>query len=157
AMAGPLVLALVLGWTGILPPGSPGFFVSVGVGAGIIVAVYAVPWEVLPRWAHNFPVFGGIAAVFVFQATVKSPYPDATTALLVFPLVLTTVLFTALYHTRAELFTAAGIASVGLVALALLKRNQTGELGTAVLVTVVLWVVVVTVHEVVRQSRIAAD
>jgi signal transduction histidine kinase/DNA-binding response OmpR family regulator len=156
AMAVPLVGALVLGWSGIVPPGSPSFFISVGVGAVIIVAVYAVPWEVLPRWAHNFPVFGGIAAVFVFQATVKSPYPDATTALLVFPLVLTTVLFTALYHTRTELFTAAGIASIGLLALALLKRNQTGELGTAVLVTVVLWVVVVSVHQVVRQSRMAA-
>ena len=151
AMTVPLVAALALGWGGVLSPTSPAYFVSVGAGAVIIVAVYAIPWDHFPRWVHNLPIFGAIAAIFIFQAAAPLPSASATSPLLLFPLVLTTVLFVALYHTRNELLAAAGLASIGLVVMALLKRNQTGELGTALLVTVVLWVVVVTVHEVVRQ------
>jgi PAS domain S-box-containing protein len=149
-MTVPLIAALALGWGGVLTPGSLAFFTSVGAGAVIIVAVYALPWDRFPRWVHNLPIFGAIAAIFIFQAVAPMPSPNATSPLLLFPLVLTTVLFVALYHTRNELLVAAGLASIGLVVTALLKRGQTGGLGTALLVTVVLWVVVVTVHEVVR-------
>ncbi len=150
-MTVPLVAALALGWGGVLSPTSLSFWVAVGAGAVIIVAIYALPWDRFPRWVHNLPIFGAIAAIFIFQAAAPMPSGTETSPLLLFPLVLTTVLFVALYHSRNELLFAAGLASVGLIVTALLKRNQTGELGTALLVTVVLWVVVVTVHEVVRQ------
>ena len=155
AITVPLVAALALGWAGILSPTSPSFFASVGAGAVIIVGIYALPWDRFPRWVHNLPIFGGIAAIFIFQAVAPMPAPSATPPLLFFPLVLTTVLFVALYHTRNELLVAAGLASIGLVVMALLKRNLSGELGTALLVTVVLWVVVLTVHEVVRQLALS--
>jgi PAS domain S-box-containing protein len=147
----PLVVALALGWGGVLSPTSPAYFASVGAGAVVVVGVYALPWDRFPRWVHNLPVFGGLAAVFVFQLALPVSSMHTTSALLLFPLILTTVLFAALYHTRNELLAAAGIATIGMVVIALVKGNQSGELGTALLVTVVLWVVVVTVHEVVRQ------
>ena len=111
-----------------------------------------MPWDSAPRWAHNLPVFGGIVAVFVIQATAQASGFAVATVLLVFPLYLTTVLFAALHLRRNEVWAAAALASVGILASAMSTRNQPGEPALALLVIAVLWMVVLTVHAVVRRS-----
>jgi len=125
---------------------------AAAAGTLVIIAIYGVPWDSAPRWAHNLPVFGGIVAVFVIQATAQASGFAVATVLLVFPLYLTTVLFAALHLRRNEVWAAAALASVGILASAMSTRNQPGEPALALLVIAVLWMVVLTVHAVVRRS-----
>ena len=149
----PLVAGLLLGLGGAYFVNPLAFFIAAGVGTVAVVAIYGLPWDRFPRWVHNLPVFGGVGAAFVFEATLPSKSPDAAAALVLFPLLLTSVLFAALYHTRNELFAAAGIAGLGILVVALTNGKGSGQLATALLVIAVLWVVVITVQETVRQSR----
>jgi len=101
-IAGPLVVALLLALGATFAQGSAVSLAAGAAGVLVIVGIYGVRWDGLPRWVHELPVFGGLAAVFVIQATVHAPGYAVAPVLLVFPLYLTTVLFAALYHTRNE-------------------------------------------------------
>ncbi|TMF04150.1 MAG: PAS domain-containing sensor histidine kinase [Chloroflexi bacterium] len=151
-MAAPLLLGLYLALGAASTQGSTTPLAAAAAGTLVIIAIYGVPWDSAPRWAHNLPVFGGIVAVFVIQATAQASGFAVATVLLVFPLYLTTVLFAALHLRRNEVWAAAALASVGILASAMSTRNQPGEPALALLVIAVLWMVVLTVHAVVRRS-----
>ena len=151
-MAAPLLLGLYLALGAASTQGSTIPLAAAAAGTLVIIAIYGVPWDGAPRWAHNLPVFGGIVAVFVIQATAQASGFAVATVLLVFPLYLTTVLFAALHLRRNEVWAAAALASVGILASAMSTRNQPGEPALALLVIAVLWMVVLTVHAVVRRS-----
>jgi PAS domain S-box-containing protein len=156
-MAAPVLVALVLALGRAFTQGSPIPLAAAGAGTLVILAIYGAPWDRVPRWVHTLPVFGGVAAVFVIQATVRTPGYGVGTVLLVFPLYLTTVLFAALYLKRNEVWAAAALASIGILALAITSGNQAGEPALSILVLAVLWVVVLTVHAVVRRSHSAEE
>jgi PAS domain S-box-containing protein len=156
-VAVPIVLALLFALGATFTQGSPLAPAAAAVGAFVIVAIYVVPWDRLPRWVHELPVFGGIVAVFVIQATFHAPVYAAAAVLLVFPLYLTTVLFAALYHTRNEVWAAAGLASVGIVVLSVSGGTQPGQPPISILVVAVLWVVVLTVNTVVAERKGSED
>ena len=151
-MAAPLLLGLYIALGAASTQGSTTPLAAAAAGTLVIIAIYGVPWDSAPRWAHNLPVFGGIVAVFVIQATAQASGFAVATVLLVFPLYLTTVLFAALHLRRNEVWAAAALASVGILASAMSTRNQPGEPALALLVIAVLWMVVLTVHAVVRRS-----
>jgi len=151
-MAAPLLLGLYLALGAASTQGSTTPLAAAAAGTLVIIAIYGVPWDSAPRWAHNLPVFGGIVAVFVIQANAQASGFAVATVLLVFPLYLTTVLFAALHLRRNEVWAAAALASVGILASAISTRNQPGEPALALLVIAVLWMVVLTVHAVVRRS-----
>ncbi|HEV2984083.1 MAG TPA: PAS domain-containing sensor histidine kinase, partial [Vicinamibacterales bacterium] len=152
-IAVPLIGALLLALASTFAQGSLLSLAAAAAGALVIVAIYAVPWDRLPRWVHDLPVFGGVAAVFIIQATVNASNYGVAPVLLVFPLYLTTVLFAALYLTRNEVWAATALASIGVVALAISGRNQPGQPAISILVIAVLWVVVLTVHVVVTERK----
>src|SRR5713101_4101822 len=70
AIAAPIVVALLLALGATFTQGSIVALAAGAAGVVVIVAIYALPWDRLPRWIHELPVFGGIVAVFVIQATV---------------------------------------------------------------------------------------
>ncbi|TAN31678.1 HAMP domain-containing histidine kinase [bacterium] len=155
-MTVPVLAGLLLGLGSDFSRDPAAAFVAAAAGGVVVVAIYGLPWDRLPRPLHNLPVFGGLVAIFILQATVGASSPSTRSALFVFPLLLTTVLFAALHHTRLELRAAAGLAAVGLLVPALAAGSRPGDLATAILVVAVLWVLVATVHEVVQRSRSAA-
>ena len=152
-IAAPIVLGLLLALGATFTQGSALAPAAAAAGVLVIVAIYAVPWDGLPRWVHELPVFGGIGAVFVIQATVHPPGFGLAAVLLVFPLYLTTVLFAALYHTRNEVWAATALASIGILVLSVTGGPKPGQPAISILVVAVLWVVVLTVHSVVRRSE----
>src|SRR5690348_420507 len=126
-MAAPVALALVLALSSTAIYGSPVSIVAAAAGVAVIATTYMLPWDRLPRWVHQLPVFGGLAAVFVIQAIGAAPGSATAPVLLVFPLYLTTLLFAALYHTRNEVLAATALASVGVLVLSVgggLKPEQ---------------------------------
>jgi PAS domain S-box-containing protein len=152
-MAAPLVAGLLLALGSTFNQGSPLPIAAAAVGTLVIVAIYTLPWDRLPRWVHNLPIFGGIAAVFVFQITVQTQPHAIAPVLLVVPLYLTSLLFAALYHTRNEVLAAATLASVVILALGISSGHQPGDVATSILVVALLWVTVLTVHAVVEQKH----
>jgi PAS domain S-box-containing protein len=156
-IAGPLVVALLLALGATFTQGSPVSLAAAAAGVLVIVGIYGVRWDGLPRWVHQLPVFGGLGAVFVIQATVHAPGYTVAPVLLVFPLYLTTVLFAALYHTRNEVWAATVLASIGILALSISGGSQPGQPAISILVVSVLWVVVLTVHAVVTDRKRTED
>jgi len=154
AIAAPIVLALLLALGATFTQGSSLALAAGAAGMLVIVAIYALPWDQLPRWVHELPVFGGVVAVFVIQATVHAP---VAAVLLVFPLYLTTVLFAALYDTSRVVGAAAALGSVGILALSISGGRQPGQPAISILVVAVLWVVVLTVHGAVSQRKHSED
>jgi PAS domain S-box-containing protein len=154
AIAAPIVLALLLALGATFTQGSSLALAAGAAGVLVIVAIYALPWDQLPRWVHELPVFGGVVAVFVIQATVHAP---VAAVLLVFPLYLTTVLFAALYDTSRVVGAAAALGSVGILALSISGGRQPGQPAISILVVAVLWVVVLTVHGAVSQRKHSED
>ena len=148
-MAVPIVTGLLLALAATLTRSSLLPLAAAGVGTLVITAIYAMPWDRVPRWVHNLPVFGGIAAVFVIEATVHGPSYGTSSILLVFPLYLTTLLFAALYHTRNEVWAATALASIGMLAFAITSGDRAGQPAIAILVIAVPWVFVLTVNAVV--------
>ncbi len=144
----PAAIALVLALGATLTGGSLLSYAAAGACAVAVLAIYGAPWERIPRWAHNLPVFAAIAAVLLVQTSVGAPTP------LAFPLYLIVVLFAALNHTREEALGAAGLTSLAVLVPAL--TSGPAELATAVLLMAVLLVVVATVEAVARQNRTAA-
>src|SRR5258706_12036078 len=116
-IAAPIVVALLLALGPTFTQGSLVALAAGTAGVVVIVAIYALPWDRLPRWIHELPVFGGIVAVFVIQATVHPTGYEAAVVLLVFPLYLTTVLFAALYDTSRVVGASTALASVGILVL----------------------------------------
>ncbi len=156
-IAAPIVVALLLALGATFTQSWPVALAAAATGVVVIVGIYAVPWNRLPRWVHELPVFGGLAAVFVIQATVHAPVYAVAAVLLVFPLYLTTLLFAALYHTRNEVWAATAVASIGIVAISVSGATQPGQPASSILVVAVLWVVVLTVHGVVTERRRSED
>ena len=156
-IAGPVVLGLLLAMGATFTHGSTVSLAAAAAGVFVIVGIYGVRWDGLPRWVHQLPVFGGLAAVFVIQTTVHAPGYTVAPVLLVFPLYLTTVLFAALYHTRNEVWGATAVASIGILALSISGANQPGQPAISILVVAVLWVVVLTVHAAVTERRRSED
>ena len=152
-IAAPIVLALLLALGATFTQGSLVALVAAGAGVVVIVAIYAVPWDGLPRSVHDLPVFGGVVAVFVIQATVHAPAFGVASVLLVFPLYLTTLLFAALYHTRNEVWAATALASLGVLVLSVSGGTEPGQPAISILVIAVLWVVVLTVHAAVAERK----
>ena len=156
-MALPLVVGLVLGLGSTFARGSLLPIAAAAAGAAVITAIYVVPWDRFPRWVHNLPVFGGIVAVFIIQATIHAPGFVLPTELLVLPLYFTTVLFAALYQTRNELWAAAALAGIAILAGAVGEGEQAGEPAISILAVAVLWLVVFTVHAAVRSGHGAEE
>jgi len=150
-IAAPIVVALLLALGATFTQGSLVALAAAGAGVVVIVAIYAVPWDGLPRWVHDLPVFGGVVAVFVIQATVHAAGFGVASVLLVFPLYLTTLLFAALYHTRNEVWAATALASIAVLVLSVSGGTQPGQPAISILVIAVLWVVVLTVHAAVAE------
>jgi PAS domain S-box-containing protein len=156
-MAAPLVVALLLALGATFTHGSPLALAAAAAGVLVIVGIYGVRWDGLPRWVHELPVFGGLGAVFVIQATVHASSYAVAPVLVVFPLYLTTVLFAALYHTRNEVWAATALASIGILALTVSGGVQPGQPAISILVIAVLWVVVLTVHAAVAERKRSED
>ncbi len=157
AIAAPIVVALLLALGATFTQGSLVALAAGAAGVVVIVAIYALPWDRLPRWIHELPVFGGIVAVFVIQATVHPTGYVAAAVLLVFPLYLTTVLFAALYDTSKVVGATTALASVGILVLSISGGSQPGQPAISILVVAVLWVVVLTVHAAVAQRKHSED
>ena len=157
AIAAPIVVALLLALGATFTQGSLVALAAGAAGVVVIVAIYALPWDRLPRWIHELPVFGGIVAVFVIQATVHPTGYAAAAVLLVFPLYLTTVLFAALYDTSKVVGATTALASVGILVLSISGDSQPGQPAISILVVAVLWVVVLTVHAAVAQRKHSED
>ena len=156
-MAVSLVVGFLLALGATFSQGSLRPLAAAVAGSLVILAIYVVPWDGFPRWAHNLPLIGGIATVFVIQATVQTPGHAGSGVLMVFPLYLTTVLFGALYHTRKEVWSASALASIGILFLAISDRGPAAQPALAILVIAVLWVVVLTVQAVVQQRHSAEE
>src|SRR4029077_2717581 len=73
AIAAPIVVALLLALGSTFTQGTLAALAAGAAGVAVIVAIYGLPWARLPRWIHELPVFGGVVAVFVIQATVHLP------------------------------------------------------------------------------------
>jgi PAS domain S-box-containing protein len=157
AIAVPIVVALLLALGASFTEGSVVALAAGAAGVVVIVAIYALPWDRLPRWIHELPVFGGIVAVFVIQATVHPTGYAAAAVLLVFPLYLTTVLFAALYDTSRVVGATTALASIGILVLSISGGRQPGQPAISILVVAVLWVVVLTVHAAVAQRKHSED
>ena len=157
AIAAPIVVALLLALGATFTQGSLVALAAGAAGVVVIVAIYALPWDRLPRWIHELPVFGGIVAVFVIQASVHSAGYAAAAVLLVFPLYLTTVLFAALYDTSGVVGASTALASIGILVLSISGGRQPGQPAISILVVAVLWVVVLTVHAAVEQRKHSED
>jgi PAS domain S-box-containing protein len=157
AIAAPIVLALLLALGATFTQGPLMALAAGAAGVLVIVAIYAMPWDRLPRWVHELPIFGGIVAVFVIQATVHTPGYAVAAVLLVFPLYLTTVLFAALYDTSKVVGATTALASIGILVLSISGGRQPGQPAISILVVAVLWVVVLTVHGVVTERRRSED
>ncbi|HWO91361.1 MAG TPA: PAS domain-containing sensor histidine kinase [Methylomirabilota bacterium] len=157
AIAAPIVVALLLALGATFTQGSLAALAAGAAGVVVIVAIYALPWDRLPRWIHELPVFGGIVAVFVIQATVHPTGYAAAAVLLVFPLYLTTVLFAALYDTSKVVGATTALASIGILVLSISGGRQPGQPAISILVVAVLWVVVLTVHAAVAQRMHSED
>jgi hypothetical protein len=156
-IAAPLVAALLLALGATFAQGSAVSLAAAAAGVLVIVGIYGVRWDGLPRWVHELPVFGGLAAVFVIQATVHASSYTVAPVLVVFPLYLTTVLFAALYHTRNEVWAATALASIGILAPSASGGIQPGQPAISILVVAVLWVVVLTVHAAVAERKRSED
>ena len=156
-IAAPIVVALLLALGATFTEGSLAALAAGAAGVVVIAAIYALPWDRLPRWIHELPVFGGIVAVFVIQATVHPPGYNAATVLLVFPLYLTTLLFAALYDTTRVVGAATTLATLGVLVLSISGGRQPGQPAISILVVAVLWVVVLTVHAAVEQRKHSED
>ena len=156
-IAAPIVLGLLLALGATFTQGSPVSLAAAAAGVIVIVTIYALPWDRLPRWIHELPIFGGIATVFLIQATVNGASHALTPVLLVFPLYLTTVLFAALYNTRNEVWAATALASIGILALSINRGAEPGQPAISILVVAVLWVVVLTVHAAVTERRLSEN
>src|SRR5260370_39220052 len=133
AIAAPIVVALLLALGATFTEGSLVALAAGAAGVVVIVARYALPWDRLPRWIHQLPVFGGVVAVFVIQATVHPPGYAAAAVLLVFPLYLTTVLFAALYDTSKVVGATTALASIGLLVLSISRGPQPGHPALSIL------------------------
>jgi len=157
AIAAPIVVALLLALGASFTQGSLAALAAGAAGVVVIVAIYALPWDRLPRWIHELPVFGGIVAVFVIQATVHPTGYAAAAVLLVFPLYLTTVLFAALYDTSRVVGATTALASIGILVLSISGGREPGQPAISILVVAVLWVVVLTVHAAVAQRKHSED
>jgi len=157
AIAAPIVVALLLALGATFTQGSLVALAAGAAGVVVIVAIYALPWDRLPRWIHELPVFGGIVAVFVIQATVHPTGYAAAAVLLVFPLYLTTVLFAALYDTSRVVGATTALASIGILVLSISGGREPGQPAISILVVAVLWVVVLTVHAAVAQRKHSED
>src|SRR5260370_29078933 len=134
AIAAPIVVALLLALGATFTEGSLVALAAGAAGVVVIVAIYALPWDRLPRWIHQLPVFGGVVAVFVIQATVHPPGYAAAAVLLVFPLYLTTVLFAALYDTSKVVGATTALASIGILVLSISGGRQPGQPAISILV-----------------------
>ncbi len=148
AIALPLVAALMLVLSGKFS-GGPGPVVTAVMCGVLVAAIYGLPWDRLPRWAHDLPPLGGIAAVFAIQLTTGG------LTLLIFPLLLVVVLFVALHYSRRELLAAAALAAAVIIIPAAGVGGHPGQLAATVVTVVTLAVMVTTVPEIVRKSRIA--
>src|SRR5437899_10308051 len=136
-MALTLVIGLLLGLGSTFTQDSLIPIAAAAAGAAVITAIYVVPWDRFPRWVHNLPVFGGIVAVFIIQATIHAPGFVLPTELLVLPLYFTTVLFAALNQTRNELWAAAALAGIAILAASAGEDQRAGEPAISVLAVAV--------------------
>ena len=94
--------------------------------------------------------FFAIAAVIAIQAGL------GLAPVLVFPLYLLSALLTAVYSSRIDSLTVAGLAAVGLAAPSVAAGDGSNDAAVALLLAAVLVVVAITVHEVVGRIRAEA-
>src|SRR5260370_27459790 len=85
AIAAPIVVALLLALGATFTEGSLVSLAAGAAGVVVIVASYGLPWDRLPLWIHQLPVFVCVLAVFVSQSTVAPPPYVAASVCVVLP------------------------------------------------------------------------
>lgn len=127
---------------------SSSFDIVVALLCGLLVlTIYLLPWDRFPRLFHASVAPLGILATVALQLVTGD------NILLLFPLFLTSLLFAALHYTRGELLIPTTLATFALVLPAL---GVPQALALAFFLSFILWVAVLTIHEVVTLHRLAS-
>ena len=95
--------------------------------------------------------FVGIAAVFAVAVATGAP------ALLAFPLFLLAVLTVSLFDDSGQLLAVGGAASLAILIITVTQLGPASNLATALFEIAVLGIVATSVHEVVRQAKLAEE
>ncbi|MHB8572516.1 MAG: diguanylate cyclase domain-containing protein [Candidatus Dormibacteria bacterium] len=112
----------------------------------VACAIFLVPWERLPRSVQSLPPLGALVALFALRAAASTP------AIGIFPLVALAVLFLALHHQRVELGAGLLMAALVFIAAPVVAGTAPDVVG-GIVMSSLLTVLGVTVHEVVDQAR----
>jgi len=112
----------------------------------VVLMLYLVPWDRVPRRLHNLPPLGALVALILLGAGL------GTSAALLFPIAVLAVLWLTLHHTRDELLAGVVLAAGVFLAPPHLHAPYTDP-GPRLLYTAIVAVVAVSVHGVVMRAR----